>query len=188
MTAQLNRTLQKKTSEIRDTKINRNDFKLLERNDVYVFLDNIHNGFNLGAILRLSDVVLAKKLFIVDGKNAVARKALKASKGAENWVPHEIIDQPLEVLNQLKSEGVQIVSVEICHHSVDYRTLEFGKRPMCFVFGNEMTGVSEEILKISDHCIHLPVQGMSNSLNVSSCASVILFEAIRHVGLDQFRK
>ena len=59
---------------------------------------------------------------------------------------------------------------------------------MCFVFGNEMTGVSEEILKISDHCIHLPVYGMSNSLNVSSCASVILFEAIRHVGLDQLKK
>ena len=103
MTAQINRTLQKKTSDIRDTKINRNDFKLLERNDVYVFLDNIHNGFNLGAILRLCDVVLAKKLFIVDGKNAVARKALKASKGAENWVPHEIIDQPIEVIQKLKS-------------------------------------------------------------------------------------
>lgn len=185
MTTPQNRTLQKKTSDIRDTKINRHDFVHLVRNDVYVILDKIHNGFNLGAILRLCDVVLAKKLFIVDGKNAVARKALKASKGAENWVPHEIIESPMEVIQQLKAEGVQIVSVEICHHSVDYRTIEFGKKPMCFVFGNEMTGVSEDILKISDHCIHLPVQGMSNSLNVSSCASVILFEAIRHVGLDQ---
>ncbi len=181
MTSDLNRTLQKKTSEIRDTKINRHDFKLMKRNEIYVVLDKINNGYNLGAILRLCDVTLVKKLFIIDGKNAVARKALKASKGAENWVPHEIVESAAIIIEKLKSENVKIVSVEICHDSVDYRTIDFKNKPMCFVFGNEMTGVSEEILTQSDFRIHLPVRGMSNSLNVSSCASVVLFEAIRDV-------
>ena len=181
MTSDLNRTLQKKTSEIRDTKINRHDFKLMKRNEIYVILDKINNGYNLGAILRLCDVTLVKKLFIIDGKNAVARKALKASKGSENWVPHEIVESAAIIIEKLKSENVKIVSVEICHDSVDYRTIDFKNKPMCFVFGNEMTGVSEEILTQSDYRIHLPVQGMSNSLNVSSCASVVLFEAIRDV-------
>lgn len=181
MTTDLNRTLQMKTSEIRKTKINRHDFKVMKRNEIYVVLDKINNGYNLGAILRLCDVTLVKKLFIIDGKNAVARKALKASKGAENWVPHEIVESASAVIEQLKADGVKIVSVEICHDSVDYRTVDFTKKPLCFVFGNEMTGVSEEILNLSDVRIHLPVQGMSNSLNVSSCASVVLFEAVRDV-------
>jgi tRNA (guanosine-2'-O-)-methyltransferase len=183
MTSDLNRALQMKTSEIRQTKINRHDFKLISRNEIYVILDKINNGYNLGAILRLCDVTLVKKLYILDGKNAVARKALKASKGAENWVPHEIVNSAIEVIQKLKSEGVLIVSVEICHDSIDYRKLNFLDKPICFVFGNEMTGVSEEILNISDYRIHLPVQGMSNSLNVSSCASVILFEAIRETAI-----
>jgi tRNA G18 (ribose-2'-O)-methylase SpoU len=179
MTTDEGRILQKKTSEIRQTKINRHEFLNIKRNDVYVILDKINNGYNLGAILRLCDVTLVKKLFIIDGKNAVARKALKASKGSENWVPHEIIESGADCVQKLKAENTQIISVEICHDSVDYREINYLKKPICFIFGNEMTGVSEELLNLSDRRIHLPVQGMSNSLNVSSCAAVILFEAIR---------
>jgi tRNA G18 (ribose-2'-O)-methylase SpoU len=181
MTTDEGRILQKKTSEIRQTKINRHDFLTLKRNDVYVILDKINNGYNLGAILRLCDVTLVKKLFIIDGKNAVARKALKASKGSENWVPHEIIESGVDCIHLLRAENTQIISVEICHDSVDYRKIDYIKKPVCFIFGNEMTGVSEDLLNLSDHRIHLPVSGMSNSLNVSSCASVVLFESIRDI-------
>lgn len=179
MKSDLNRELQLKTSELRASKVNRHDFEKLKRNEIYVILDRVDNGYNLGAILRLCDVTLVKKLYIIEGKNTIARKALKAAKGAENWVPYEVVIAPAELINKLKQDGVIIASLEICHDSVDYRKVDFSKKPICFVFGSETSGVSEEILNLSDMRIHLPVQGMCNSLNVSSCAAVILYEAIK---------
>lgn len=174
-----NAKLQLSTADIRAEKVNRHDFVKIPRNEIYVILDRVDNGFNLGAILRLCDVALVKKLFIVRGKNSITTKALKAARGAEKWVPYEFVNCPLVQIQKLQEHDIKIVSVEIGLNSVDYRKFNFNHKPICFIFGNESDGVSESVLAISDICVHLPTYGMCNSLNVSSCAAIILYEAIK---------
>ncbi len=162
--------------ELRDSKTKRNDFLSLERNDIYVLLDSLKVAHNVGTILRLSDALLVKKVYIC-GNTIVPpnRKIKMSSRGAEKWVPWEYNENALEVAKELKSQGVQIVAVEVTSESIDYREY-YPEGPVCLILGREYDGVSQELLDIADCSVHLPLLGMCNSINVSTAASVVLYD------------
>lgn len=173
------KNIQLTTKGIRETKMSRADFLNQTRNEIYVISDGIHNGYNLGSLFRVCDATLVKKIIIVGDKIDMNLKIKKAAKGTEHWVPYEFTLNPVETVTRLKEAGVQIISIELCKDSVDYRLLDQIHGPLCFIFGNEMEGVSEELLRVSDYRLHLPQSGMANSLNVANCASIILYEGYK---------
>lgn len=162
--------------ELRATKKNRNEFLNIERNDIYIVLDSFKCAHNVGTLLRLSDALLIKKVYIC-GNTIVPpnRKIKSSSRGAEKWVPWEYRENIVDVIMELKNKGVTIVSAEIADNSIDYTELEC-KLPICLVFGREYDGVSQEVLKLSDYIVHLPIFGMTNSINVSTSASVLMYD------------
>ncbi len=168
--------MQLSKSELRAIKPNRADFLEVERNPVYLVLDSFKVAHNIGTILRMADAILVKKVYIC-GNTIVPpnRKIKTSSRGAERWVPWEYKTDAFETVKSLKAEGVSIVSVELADNSVDYKEVDY-EFPTCLVLGREYDGVSPEILSISDHIVHLPMLGMSNSINVSTAGAVLLYE------------
>ena len=80
----------------------------------------------------------------------------------------------------MKDNGVFIVSSEISNSSVFYYEAEY-TLPICIVFGREYDGICEDVLNLSDCIVHLPLYGMTNSINVSTTASVVLFDVLRRM-------
>ena len=162
--------------ELRNNKIKREEFKNIERNDIYIILDSLKCAHNIGTILRLADSLLAKKVYICGNTIIPPNKKIRSSsRGAEKWVPWEYQEDALSVAKNLKQLGIQIVSVEVTNDSIDYREY-CPKGPICLILGREYDGVSQELLDISDCSVHLPLLGMANSINVSTCASVVMYD------------
>ena len=162
--------------ELREKKIGREEFKNIPRNDIYVVLDSLKCAHNIGTILRLADSLLVKKVYICgDTVHMPNRKIRSSSRGAEKWVPFEYRESSKEVVCELKKLGIEIVAVEVTDDSIDYRDFK-PKGPVCLVFGREYDGVSQGVLNQTDECIHLPLLGMANSINVSTAASVALYD------------
>lgn len=165
--------------DLRAQKVGREEFRRLPRTPIYLVLDSLKCAHNIGAILRLADAVLAEKVYLC-GKTIVPpnAKIRSASRGAEKWVPWEYRENAAAVVSDLRSAGVSIVSLEVAGSSVSYTEVEY-RIPVCLVLGREYDGVSPEVLGLSDLIVHLPMYGMSNSINVSTAASVLMYEVLK---------
>jgi len=163
-------------TELRENKSKKEEFFKKQRNPIYIVLDSLKCTHNIGCILRLSDSLLIKKVFICGNTIIPPNRGIKAgSRGAEKWVPWEYRENAEEVVKELKENGVEIVSVEVTSNSIDYREYN-PTRPVCLILGREFDGVSENLIHSSDVCVHLPILGMANSLNVSTAASVVMYD------------
>lgn len=167
------------TSELRQQKMNREDFKKIERNKIILFLDRLLNNHNLGAILRVADAGLVEKVLICDPvARTDGKKAISSAMGVADWVPHEKVSEGLHILKDLQNEGYKLWALELCDDSVLYYEAALPDKVVLIV-GSEMKGVSEEILRISDQRVHIPMAGMANSLNVATATSIALFDILR---------
>jgi len=80
---------------------------------------------------------------------------------------------------ELQQQGVEIISVELTHRSKDYKTLfQKGNEDICLVFGNEVNGVRQKILDVSDEIIMIPMLGKKESLNVSVAAGIVMYATV----------
>lgn len=164
--------------DIQKSKPSAEEVKKKKRTPVYVVLDNIRSLHNVGAIFRTCDAVLAEKVYLcgITG-TPPAKDVLKTSLGAEETVPWEYEDEAEDVIRDLKSKGVKIVAVEIAHGSIEYSWADIDF-PVCFVFGHEVEGISDEVMDLVDMAVHIPMLGRANSLNVATCCGIILFDAL----------
>lgn len=150
----------------------------------YLVLHNIRSVHNVGAIFRTADACGISKIFLtgytplpVDRFGRDRKDVQKAALGAEKNVDWEQFFEVNELLEKLKKENVSIVSVEQSKNSIDYKDFKI-KKDTAFVLGNEVDGVSEEILNQSDEIIEIPMVGKKESLNVSVSAGVVLFRVL----------
>jgi len=138
-------------------------------------LDSLKCAHNVGTILRLADALMIKKIFICGNTIIPPNKKIKtSSRGSEKWVPWEYRENIVDVISELKKEKVTIISAEIADNSIDYSKLKINF-PLCLVFGREYDGVNPDVLEMSDYIVHLPIIGMTNSINVSTTASVLMY-------------
>lgn len=135
--------------------------------DFYVVCDNIRSAENVGSIFRTADALGVKKIFLCGICAAPPNpKISKTALGAEKTVPFEYHKQVWRLVAKLQLENVKVVSLEQSPNSVlhtDFKPVF----PMALVIGNEVKGVSQKVLELSDGIIHLPMQGAKESLNVS---------------------
>jgi 23S rRNA (guanosine2251-2'-O)-methyltransferase len=160
-------------------KLGYEEVKKKARNPIYAILDNVRSLYNVGAIFRTSDAVLLKKLYLcgITGyppRNEISKTAL----GAEEVVPWEYRDDVCELIKELKAQGVKIVAVELAKGSKVYNKADY-EFPVCFVFGHEIEGISDEVMGLVDMVIELPMLGRANSLNVSVCYGIIMYEVLK---------
>lgn len=151
--------------------------------EVYVMLDNVRSAHNVGSIFRTSDGAGVTKIILVgytpapiDRFGRPQPEIEKTSLGAVKTIPWEQVATTdiTEKITQLKSEGFKVVAVEQTPTSVslyDYTPTN----KVCFIFGNEIDGVSQPILDLADIIVEIPMHGQKESLNVGVSVGVVLF-------------
>lgn len=153
------------------------EYHTIPKIPVVVVLDNIRSAVNVGSVFRTADAFAIEKI-IICGISATPpnREIFKTAIGATESVFWEYIEDVSEAVSFLKSEGYTLAGVEQTDHSVKLGSVlpEAGK--IAVVFGNEVDGISDEILHKLDLCIEIPQYGTKHSLNVSVCAGIVLWE------------
>lgn len=171
------------TEEIFNRQPNLDQLKKLNRLPMYALIENIRSMYNVGSIFRTSDAINLSKLYLSGFTAKPPRKEIdKTALGATESVPWDYVQEPLELIEQLRKEKVEIVVVEHTDKSVNYADLQHNF-PVCFIFGNEVEGVSDDIVTRADKVVELPMLGIKHSLNVSVAYGIIMYNAF-----NQYRK
>ncbi|MGE4519689.1 MAG: tRNA (guanosine(18)-2'-O)-methyltransferase TrmH [Desulfobacteraceae bacterium] len=163
--------------------MNKNRFKkikkLLEKrqHDLTVLMDNVHKPHNLAAIARTCDAVGIYDIHAT-ARTEKIKITQKTSGGVKKWVRLTQHHDTESAVKFLKQDGFQVVAAHLTDNSVDFRQIDFTKKT-ALVMGAELDGISKEASELSDKCIHIPMHGMTQSLNVSVACALILFEAER---------
>jgi tRNA G18 (ribose-2'-O)-methylase SpoU len=150
---------------------------LVNKLPVYVLLDSIRSNYNVGSIFRTSDGAMIEKLYLCGyTPHPPKKEILKTALGAIDSVNWEYVDDPKEVILKLKKQGVKICALELTESSVEYYKFEESPFPLCLVVGNEITGVSQNLLDLCDLSIEIPQYGIKQSLNVAVAYGIAIFE------------
>lgn len=149
----------------------------LDDSALVVVLDHVTDVRNMGAIARTAECTGVAALVVPDhGSAAMNEDAIKTSSGALLRLPVCREQNLKTVINLAKQYGYQVVaSTE--KGAVHYREVDF-RKPTLLIMGNEETGISPELLKLSDVRAKLPIVGEVASLNVSVAAGVMMYEAL----------
>lgn len=144
-----------------------------------VVCDNIRSALNVGAVFRSSDALGVSKIFL-SGITPTPddKKVAKTALGAEKTVEWEHVWNTVETLKRLKKEGYEIVSLEEARGAVWYFDVKLPKK-MCLILGNEVDGVSREVLKMSNVITKIPMLRTKESLNVATAFAVAGFDFLR---------
>jgi len=152
----------------------------IPRLPISFLLENIRSAHNVGSIFRTADGMGASKIFLSGYTCYPPRKDLsKTALGAElavKWSHHE---SSIEMAKKIKSEGYSLVLLEHTYSSKSIYETKL-KFPLCLVLGNEVEGVSEDLINICDHHLEIPMSGIKQSLNVSVAAGIAGYEMLRY--------
>ena len=145
-----------------------------------VIADNVSDPHNLGAIIRCAEGAGAHGVVIPKRRSACITPAVaKASAGATEHMACVKCVNVTETIKKLKEKGLWVFAAEA--DGEDYTKVDFSV-PCAIVVGSEENGVSALVKKNCDYIVSLPMRGKVNSLNVSTAAAVLLYEALRQRG------
>lgn len=146
----------------------------MPKRHIVLLAHNVRSLWNVGAFFRTCDGLGIEKLFLTGYTGVPPRKEIsKTAIGAEHVIPWEHSRDPLPVVEKLKKQGWQIVSLELSKKSVDL--VEFKpKNKVCLIAGHELEGVPEALLDLSDAVVQIPMRGTKESLNVAVAAGIAL--------------
>lgn len=153
---------------------------------IYLILHNIRSVHNVGSIFRTADAAGVAKIFLtgytptpLDRFKRPRKDFVKVSLGAEQTVSWEKVVSIERVITMLKQQDFFIASLEQNNTSIDYKEYK-PQGSTALILGNEVDGVSQKVLDMSDSIIEIPMRGEKESLNVSVAAGIALFELLRN--------
>ncbi len=145
----------------------------------YVALDRVRDPGNLGTIIRTADAAGASGVILVgECTDPFSLETVRATMGSVLAVPLARATTE-EFFAWQKRSGAQVVATHLAG-AVDYRTVNYEKKPTVLLRGNEQSGLPEALAKSADRLVRIPQQGRADSLNLAVATAVMLFEARRH--------
>lgn len=167
----------------RPARPDRHAFPSLPRRPIRVVLDGVTHLPNIGTMFRLCDAFRVERLYICGfDLQTQKRKLVKASTGTIAWVPWESGGRSVEIVAQSRAAGYSIAAVELTDSSLAPHELRT-PGPLCLVLGAERDGVSAAVLSMADQCIEIPTDGIGGSINLTTAAAIVLYEAARRFPL-----
>ena len=154
------------------------EFKLVKKNPIIIILDNVRSMNNIGSVFRSADAFLIKKIYLC-GITAVPpnKDIQKTALGATDSVSWEYSKSTLETVTNLKKKGVDVIAVEQVKGSKILSNFQPKKnKSYALIFGNEVKGVSQEVIDIIDNSIEIPQFGTKHSLNISVSVGIVLWD------------
>jgi tRNA G18 (ribose-2'-O)-methylase SpoU len=147
------------------------------QNRLVVVLENIRSGLNVGNIFRSSDAFGIEQIFCT-GYTVTPphREVLKSALGSTESVKWAHDPDPIGVVKNLQAQGFLCIAVEQTTQSILFNEWNPTHDKIAVVFGNEVDGVTPEMIATCDASIELPQVGIKHSLNVSVCAGIVLYQ------------
>lgn len=152
----------------------------VKRMPVYVILNSIRSSYNVGSIFRTSDGAMIEKIFLCGYTPTPDKKeVIKTALGSQDSVKWEYVKDPKELVISLKQNGIKTCALELTDRSIPYHKVSIQDFPICLIIGNEITGVSQELLDMCDFSIEIPQFGIKQSLNVAVAYGISIFDLRR---------
>jgi tRNA (guanosine-2'-O-)-methyltransferase len=149
------------------------------QNDVTVVLENVFDPHNISAVMRTCDAVGVQEIYVLNTKIPRHKKwGAKSSSSAAKWLTIHEYDNAGECFSSLRRRYSKILTTHLSTDAIDLYEIDFTES-VALVFGNEHSGVSEEIRTLADGNFIIPQSGIIRSLNISVACAVTLYEAYR---------
>jgi len=173
------------------------DFKLADKKPLVVVMDNIRSMHNVGSVFRTSDAFLIAGICLCGfTPQPPHRDIQKTALGATESVDWLYYENTINAVEALKEQGYKVFAIEQTKGSISLENFKSylnehsnnnlnknknknSNNELAFVFGNEVEGVSEEVLAICDGAVEIPQYGMKHSLNISVATAIVLWEMVR---------
>jgi 23S rRNA (guanosine2251-2'-O)-methyltransferase len=157
------------------------EFRESEKIPIIVVLENIRSAYNVGSVFRTADAFLLQAIYICGYTAHPPHKEIKKTAlGADETVNWKYFKKIQEGTEDLRKDGYRIFAVEQASNSRLLQQVEFKKdEKLAVIFGNEVTGVEQSTIEMTDGCIEIPQLGMKHSLNIATAAGVVLWELVR---------
>ena len=165
-----------KNSELDRLSVER--FKSVEKTPIIIILDNIRSLNNIGSVFRTSDAFLIEKIYLCDITATPPHKDIhKTALGSTDTVDWEYAKNTLDLVEKLKTEGVKICSIEQAENATMLNNFKVEpETKYALVFGNEVKGVAQNVVSISDTVIEIPQFGTKHSLNISVSCGIVVWD------------
>jgi len=156
------------------------EFKKSEKTPLILVLDDIRSLNNIGSVFRTADAFLVEKIYLC-GITAIPpnKEIHKTALGATETVEWKYFKTAEEAIVELRAEKVQIWSIEQVENAVMLNEFEVKEnQKYALIFGNEVKGVSEKAIELSDGTIEIPQLGTKHSLNISVSAGIVVWDLV----------
>ena len=161
-------------------RLSSDEFKATEKNKIILVLDNIRSLNNVGSAFRTADAFLIEAIYLCGVTGTPPKPEIeKTALGATETVTWKYFKTTQEAIDELKTTGYFIASIEQAKNSSMLNKFQKPEKPMALVFGNEVYGVEQSVIDQSDACIEIPQFGTKHSFNVSVSMGIVLWEMLR---------
>lgn len=165
-------------------RLTQEEFHSAEKLPLVVVLDNVRSLNNIGSVFRSSDAFRVECIYLC-GITATPPSAEihKTALGAEDSVDWQYVENTVEAVDKLRSQGYTVYAIEQAKGStmLENVRLEPGKKRYAIVMGNEVKGVQQEVIDHCDGCIEIPQYGTKHSLNVSVTTGIVIWELFKQL-------
>ena len=153
------------------------------QNDITIVLENVFDPHNISAVMRTCDAIGVQELYVLNTKIPRHKKwGAKSSSSAAKWLTVYQFENAEECFSELRKKYSIILTTHLSSDAVNLYEIDL-TQPVALVFGNEHSGVSEEIRSLADGNFIIPQSGIIRSLNISVACAVTLYEAYRQKAL-----
>lgn len=157
------------------------EFKQAAKRPVIAVLDNIRSMHNVGSVFRTADAFLIEAILLCGYTPQPPHRDInKTALGAAETVDWMFFSTAAEAVSMLKTNGYKVYAIEQTEGSILLQNFSLQRNEkIAVVFGNEVEGVNDDVLKMVDGSIEIPQSGMKHSLNISVAAGIVLWEIYR---------
>lgn len=161
------------------------EFKEAEKLPVCIVLDNVRSLHNVGSAFRTADAFRVEKIILTGITGTPPHREIqKSALGATESVAWEYFESASEAVKNLKAEGYEVLIIEQTTGSIPvHESVPALEKKYCLVFGNEVDGVSDEVIALGDRALEIPQTGTKHSLNISVCLGIVTWELFRKLKL-----
>ena len=174
--------------KLKNSELNRlgiEEFRKKTKIPLIIVLDNIRSLNNIGSVFRTADAFLIEKIYLCGISAQPPHKDIhKTALGATETVEWAYAKDTLTLVQQLKKDNIKIVSVEQAVGSTSLESFYPNKGDTyAVIFGNEVKGVSQQVVDVSDICLEIPQFGTKHSLNIAVSCGVVLWDLFVKINL-----
>lgn len=159
------------------------EFKNTDKNPIVIILDNVRSLNNVGSTFRTSDAFLIEKICLCGITGTPPHRDIrKTALGASESVEWKHYSNTLEAIEEYTNKGYAIIGVEQTENAVSLEKLSVDKgKKYVLVFGNEVFGIEDDVLKKCDQTLEIPQFGTKHSLNISVSVGVVLWHFVNQI-------